>query len=432
MTGATQVPLSREQGSLRSGPVECLGKYINFTSNSEEAWFNKTAPILERLLSSSGYSIDHQYQYLTFYYRVLVPALGPYPQTYSSTITGTGLPVEFSVNYQEHGDKTVVRIGFEPVTSLSGTARDPYNQRAPSSLLNRVANIDPKNFDDRLWHYFAHEHTVTPIERARLNGEAIQGSELRTSMTFGFDLKDGDVVVKGYSSPAKKVQATKKTLGDLMANSIRNLRSEMDCEEAFNTVHSYMEEINGYNKFAFFSWDCVVPPLSRLKFYGLDNNITWAKAEEIWTLNGRVKTSTTVKALQRLRQLWDLLGIQEGDTGYSGTFDRGEESGQATRAPMIWNYEMRPDSHVPQPKLYLPAYGENDLKIVTALSRFFDILGLSNLAKTYPDTVRSLFPQHDLSKTRRLLAWVSYAYSEDTGVYLSVYYHSSSDYPWAD
>jgi hypothetical protein len=53
-------------------PCQSPEQYIGFNSDSEEAGFNKTAPLLGKLYSSSGYSIDQQYQYLTFYYRVLV------------------------------------------------------------------------------------------------------------------------------------------------------------------------------------------------------------------------------------------------------------------------------------------------------------------------------------------------------------------------
>jgi hypothetical protein len=40
-------------------------------------------------------------------------------------------------------------------------------------------------------------------------------------------------------------------------------------------------------------------------------------------------------------------------------------------------------------------------------------------------------PERDLSKTARLTSWISFAYTEKTGVYLSVYYHSSDEYPWS-
>jgi len=42
---------------------------------------------------------------------------------------------------------------------------------------------------------------------------------------------------------------------------------------------------------------------------------------------------------------------------------------------------------------------------------------------------RSSSPEHDLAKTSHLVMWVSYTYSEKTGVYVSVYYHSSGDVP---
>lgn len=32
-------------------------------------------------------------------------------------------------------------------------------------------------------------------------------------------------------------------------------------------------------------------------------------------------------------------------------------------------------------------------------------------------------PDYDLSKTSHLVFWISFAYSEKTGVYVSVYYH---------
>lgn len=41
-------------------------------------------------------------------------------------------------------------------------------------------------------------------------------------------------------------------------------------------------------------------------------------------------------------------------------------------------------------------------------------------------------PGFDIQQTDRLICWVSFAYTEKTGVYLSVYYHSSLEYPWLE
>lgn len=40
-------------------------------------------------------------------------------------------------------------------------------------------------------------------------------------------------------------------------------------------------------------------------------------------------------------------------------------------------------------------------------------------------------PENDLEQTDRLTSWISFAFTEKTGVYISIYYHSSTDNPWA-
>jgi hypothetical protein len=39
-------------------------------------------------------------------------------------------------------------------------------------------------------------------------------------------------------------------------------------------------------------------------------------------------------------------------------------------------------------------------------------------------------PDLDISQTTRLQALISFAYSQEKGVYVSVYYHSTSSYPF--
>ena len=40
-------------------------------------------------------------------------------------------------------------------------------------------------------------------------------------------------------------------------------------------------------------------------------------------------------------------------------------------------------------------------------------------------------PRYDLGQTDRLTSWVSFTFTENIGVYISIYYHSSTDNPWA-
>ena len=39
-------------------------------------------------------------------------------------------------------------------------------------------------------------------------------------------------------------------------------------------------------------------------------------------------------------------------------------------------------------------------------------------------------PDQDVSATARLQSWISFAYTEKKGVYMSVYYHSQDKYLW--
>lgn len=41
-----------------------------------------------------------------------------------------------------------------------------------------------------------------------------------------------------------------------------------------------------------------------------------------------------------------------------------------------------------------------------------------------------LSPDQDISQTERLQAWISFAYHERSGPYMSVYYYSAERPPW--
>jgi DMATS type aromatic prenyltransferase len=125
-----------------STPFDILNKYISFPTLDQEQWWKATAPLLSRILAASGYPLEHQYQYLTFHHAQIVPRLGPYPARFTSGVTRSGLPIEFSMNYQQHDSSNpMVRIGLEPVDSYSGTERDPFNQAPATDLVHALARM---------------------------------------------------------------------------------------------------------------------------------------------------------------------------------------------------------------------------------------------------------------------------------------------------
>ncbi|KAJ5583992.1 DMATS type aromatic prenyltransferase [Penicillium hispanicum] len=421
--------------SVASAPTyngDMMAKLASSLNDSDQQiWWQKTAPLFATVLDSAKYSPALQQMYLCFHAQTLIPRMGPYPQRFRSAVTRSGLPLEFSVNYQQNGgvDPTV-RIGFEPVGRASGSAEDPYNQIALDDLLKHLDGLNLKGYSSALFEHFIDTHTVNAEERVKLEGKKLEGSDLSLSQTaFGFDLKNGTVSVKGYSFPALKTKATGKGFGQLFEDSIRPLLSSTGPLPSLTTVNKYMEETNGYSDWSFFSWDCVDPSKTRFKLYSSTNEVIWSKVEDIWTLGGRFTSASNLKGLEYLNRLWHLMKISEGHRAFTGGFDDGTD---ATPTPIIWNYEIKAGDSPPVTKLYFPIHGDSDLVIVQGLAQFLEEIGLVEQGRGYEQTVNRYFPERDLSKTARLTSWISFAYTEKTGVYLSVYYHSSVDYPWLE
>ncbi|RAH51240.1 putative tryptophan dimethylallyltransferase [Aspergillus brunneoviolaceus CBS 621.78] len=432
MTVPSQPASLCKQTTLTSTPTpyEILSKYTVFPDAHQKAWWEKTGQLLNKVLISANYNTSRQFEALTFYTQVLIPHLGPYPFAFRSAITRSGLPLEFSVNYQQKGGaEPVVRIGYEPVSAESGTEKDLYNQLPVLDLLKRLEEVQIPGFDASLFHHFLEHHTLSATDKDSLTRNKMEGSNLTSQSAFGFDLRPQAVSVKGYTFPGFKCHASGRSFGKLFAESIQPIADRIGHFPSFDKVNEYLEETNGYSQVAFWSFDCVDPAKSRLKLYSSSNEVVWSKIEEIWTLGGRADTSTVKEGLKYLSQLWQLTKVEEGHRAFTGGFDDGKDS---TPTPMVWNYEMKAGEEIPVTKFYFPIHGENDAKIVRGVAQYLSDIGLVEYGEGYEETVRDYFPDRDLEKTARLTSWISFAYTEKTGVYLSVYYHSSDDYPWTE
>lgn len=359
---------------------------VTFNDSNQQMWWQKTAPLFAAVLESANYSPAMQEIYLCFHAQTLIPRMGPYPQRFRSAVTRSGLPLEFSVNYQQNGSvDPTVRIGFEPVGKASGSMEDPYNQIALDDLLKHLNGLNLQGYCSTLFEHFIDSHTVNATERTQLEGKKLEGSDLSLSQTaIGFDLKNGTVAVKGYSFPALKCKATGKGFGQLFRDSIQPVLALTGPLPSLDTVNTYMEETNGFSKWSFFSWDCVAPSKTRFKLYSSTNEVVWSKVEEIWTLGGRIESPVVMQGLAYLHRLWHLLQIHEGHRAFTGGFDDGTD---ATPTPIIWNYEIKPNNPTPITKFYFPIHGDNDLIVVQGLAKFLEEIGLVAQGRSYEETV---------------------------------------------
>ncbi|KAL4927011.1 aromatic prenyltransferase [Aspergillus undulatus] len=410
-------------------PFHVLNTYLTFPNNYQSQWWTKTGPLLSKMLSSSGYTLEQQYTYLTFFQNQLIPRLGPYPTAWHSTITVSGLPVEFSVNYQAKGGHPTVRICTEPANSFSGTEKDPFNQGPPAEMLSHLSRSGLKGFDPTLFAYFTPRHTLSREEQNKLPTAVPGGAKIKTQHAFGFDLKDSGVVVKGYSYPGLKAHLADpgnekgKDIKTQLTEEVTDLQRSgvMDAVKPWTVISEYMTECSGWGFHNLWAWDYITPSSSRLKFYSFVMDVPdKTKLAELWTCGGRANSPAHQEGLKHLTALWDIIDLKN-----CGKRDLPKDAHQVPEgvAPMLWNYEMVPGHDLPIAKPYFPLQGLNDAVCVGKIQRYFELLGWKELAAEFPRTVQGYFPDSDLAKTTNRVFWISFTYSEKTGVYLSVYYH---------
>ncbi|EPS25871.1 hypothetical protein PDE_00807 [Penicillium oxalicum 114-2] len=385
-----------------------VSRYLSFQDDHQRSWWEHTAPLLSRILESAQYDLHHQHLYLVLYRSLLVPFLGPHPHQWDSFITYCGLPVEFSINYQDHGPPTA-RIGWEPVSHLSGTPDDVFNLHTVEKAVSTLSKLSLKGFDTQLFTHFLKTLTVSHEQAATIDVAQLPISRFKNQASFGLDLKGGEVTVKCYIYPALKGYVTGYSFRQLLDDALHAGSALAPYPEALSVVHDYMESAGLYNQYSFLGFDFVNPVKSRLKIYATVQEVSWAKIQDIWMVGGRFRDDLNLqRGLGFARELWLRL---TGDTD--------------KMAVGIWNYELAPGSAVPMSKWYFILHGQSDYENAQAVVSFYQSLGWIDLAKRFLPSFQSYFPTQDLKETTHLLQYVSLAYSEKTGPYVSVYYHSS-------
>ncbi|KAJ5766303.1 uncharacterized protein N7511_003919 [Penicillium nucicola] len=401
---STEALQQRSQQYKGFNPIQ----YAWFDNEDSKKWWDQTAPILTRVFEAAKYDVQQQYLYMTLYRTFLIPFLGPHPGDWGSFITYSGIPVEFSINYQDNGPPTC-RIGWEPVSHASGTAQDPFNNGTVAEAMTAIGQLKLKGLETGLFDHFVQTLTVNSQDGAGVDVAQLPISRFRNQVAFGLDLKGGGVTIKCYIYPALKGFVTKKPFRELLDHAIQTSDDVMNCANYLKGVSDYLEGAGLYNQYSFIGFDLVDGSKSRLKVYNTIQDVTWAKLEQIWTLGGSFAHDTSIqRGLGFARELWQLLTLH---------LDK--------MAVGIWNYELTPGGMVPNPKWYFILTGLNDLENAQAIIKFYQSLGWLELAESFISTFQSYFPDSDFSTTDNLLQYVSLAYSEKTGVYFSVYYHSS-------
>ncbi|KAL4733030.1 aromatic prenyltransferase [Aspergillus similis] len=356
-------------------PFSLLTSYLPFTNEAQRQWWLDSGSLFARFLQASQYTTDQQYQHLLFFHRNLLPFFGTYPPTWFSIISRQGLPIEYSLNFQASGNP-VIRSAFEPLSYKSGKdAADPLNKRPTEELLEGLVEQGLEGFDMALFNHVRDTIFITHEETAALENPDAYG--IMTHTALGFDTKGDKTVIKCYMHPRWRSLATGVPVATLIRDSLEQIKDQLDCDQALKLVDEYMEASGSWDLRTFIAWDCVPLAQTRLKIYGIINEVSLGKVEELWTMGGRLNDKTAHEGLSLLRRLWQLLEINKDDRLFSKGDEDKLEYGPTVEGflPLFWNYEVWAGSDKVAPKVYIPVYGENDLKVALALSRFFRSLG---------------------------------------------------------
>ncbi|KAB8204887.1 aromatic prenyltransferase [Aspergillus parasiticus] len=404
-------------------PYDVLSKYLRFLDFDQHQWWQNTAPMLGKLLSQCKNSVHQQYQYLCLYALHIIPFLGPWPdiqrsKLYKSVLSGLG-PLEFSQNFTKTG-KTV-RMGFEPTTFIASTSHDVCNRYALGEALNRFKQLDIK-LDLQLYHQLVNEVSLTDQEEDILRGRGMLEEEPAKSQTLlALDFDNDDVTVKLYLYPQLKSLATDIPRAQLMFNAVRSMDKTGAFSESLDMIEEYFDSVRATTAPYWISCDLVEPHKTRFKIYIALFQVNIENAVSMWTLGNRITDRETLTGLAMVRDLWNSFDTCDGLREQKNR--PGNPGDPANIIPMLFNLEILPGRTYPQPKIYFPTTGMNDLDVAKVMVEFFERHGLHEHAQSYIDNLASYVPHLDLNDCTDLQAWISFSYSDATGPYITVYYH---------
>jgi cyclic dipeptide N-dimethylallyltransferase len=203
---------------------------------------------------------------------------------------------------------------------------------------------------------------------------------VKTQYVVALDLRKTGIVVKEYFFPGIKCAATGQTGSSACFGAIRAVDKEGHLDSSCRLIEAHFQQSK--IDAAFLCCDLVDREHTRFKVYIADPLVTLARAEEHWTLGGRLTDENTAIGLDIIRELWTDLGIIEGTITPSGILDK-------PFLPIMLNYEMKAGRVLPTPKLYMPLTGIPETKIAHTLTAFFQRYDMPEQAEVFMENLQA-------------------------------------------
>ncbi|KAM0333536.1 hypothetical protein ACHAQA_002201 [Verticillium albo-atrum] len=386
-------------------------------------WRQRTSETLAGLMRHAGsYTEAQMRSHLGLLTELVVPSLGPRPGHEAPTLpllTSNNSPFEPSWNLTDTG-ASAIRFSFEPLGRRGGDPSDPFAQRIVSALLPALAArahaVDLQWFTSLQDSLF-----LTDAEAAAAKSHLPPGARAPTSF-LAFDLDGDRAVFKAYFFPILKHIATGRPAEDITFSAIRALPQAAALAPAAARLEAWLAAAPVPVPVEMLAIDCVAPAAgARVKVYGRTESNAFDVVRAVATLGGQVSDAATAAGLDALSGLWGLLhneprGMAPADTKAPRVRDTRHKG-------VCYGFELRPGCAWPETKIYVPVwqYADSDAVIARNLADIFRQRGWA-VGERYEDAIPACFPRTDAAKSTGTHSYVSFAFSEKKGVYMTMYY----------
>ncbi|PLB33263.1 aromatic prenyltransferase [Aspergillus candidus] len=407
-----KVALPMSDGDAR--PWQVLSLLLPFHSPDQKLWWDKVGPLIEIYLNCSGYNVGAQYRYLLMLHSIILPVLGPFPNHTKSNspwpyFMNNGDPCDLSINYQG-GSAPCVRIGIEPIGPMAGTNQDPMNEFAARRLLEDLSRIQT-DIDFQLFDHFR-DALVLSNHKARLCWDGIEEHGIKAQGHVALDLHEHSLKVKAYCVPLLRSLTSGVHYVRMMIDSIKTISRDHPITHGLSKVDEYLAATKHLlvDSRSCFSFDCADLKNSRYKIYVGANVKTLGEAYGFWTLGGSLKGEAIDRGFQLMEKVWK--------TMYAKSLP---DMKPRKYIPFIWNWEVSPTDSDPIPKAYFQVLDDYDSLITEVITCVFGELGWTEHAMTHQIIQKKAYPGHDFGSSTQVYSWISLAYSQTKGPYITIY-----------
>ncbi|KAF9892027.1 hypothetical protein FE257_002991 [Aspergillus nanangensis] len=399
----------------RARPWQVLSLLLPFQSPEQKLWWDKVGSLIEIYLNCSGYSVDAQYRYLLMFHSIILPVLGPFPDPTRTNspwpyFMNNGDPCDLSINYQG-SSAPCVRLGIEPIGPMAGTSQDPMNEYAARRLLEDLSRIQP-DMDFQLFDHFR-DALVLSNHKARLCWDGVQEHGIKAQGHIALDLHEHSLKVKAYCVPLLRSLTSGVPYVRMMIDSIKAIwKDHHPLTPGLSKVDEYLAATKHLlvDARSCFSFDCEDLKHSRYKIYVGANVTSLKEAYGFWTLGGRLKGEAIDRGFQLMETIWK--------TMYARSLPNGKPR---EYIPFIWNWELSPTDSDPIPKAYFQVLDDYDDLVTEVITCLFGELGWAEHTATHQIIQERAYPAHDFGSSTQVYSWISLAYSQAKGPYITVY-----------